>query len=396
MKFLFQTQLDSVPSNYHRELDMARRLYHSVQIAFPHAEVLTHPGQDAYFVAFLAPWPRSSLTSDWIRGSWLKDPRAWIMIIDPAESDQVTEYAQTYQELVRLFCVENGFELERVIVLNNASQILPLLPFRYFGFPFLRTFDQRHSYVPLEPLPSLLGPFRPLIMTNYSWRPHRLMALTLICQQRLEDRIYLSFKNEPTQNYFQSQVFYQDLLDPDNQLEITNSDRIRTWHRMSTFRLDSVDRYYSTTEEIYGYYCQSLVSFTAETFYLEREIQITEKTYRNFLWYRPMVILASPGHLAEVRRQGFRTFDDFWDESYDLEQDPAQRLIKVMKIIRTIAYMSREECLILLDRMRPILDHNWHLVRQLDPSLGPQTCHQTLAQEITEHVERYYDHNQRL
>lgn len=398
MKFLFQTQLDSVPSNYHTELRLANHLYNSVQTAFPRAEILNTAGQEPYFVAFIAPWPNSSLTADWIKGSWLQDPMAWIMIIDHSESDQVTEYAQTYQELVRLFCLEHNFPLERLIVLNNASNILPSLPMKYFGFPFLRTVDRSYSYLPTQPEPlEITSLFKPLIMTNYGWKPHRLLALALVCQHRIEERIHLSFRDEPTQNFFQNIVMFQDVVDPTNQLDISNNDRIRAWHTIPLARLDSsVDRYYSSTQELYNYYRQSFLSVTAESFYLEQEIQITEKTYRNFLWYRPMIILASAGHLREVRRQGFITFDDFWDESYDLEPDPAQRLLKVMNIVKKIAYMDPPELIKMFELMRPILDHNWHLVRKLDVRKGYQEDHQNLEQLINLHITSYYDHNQRL
>jgi len=46
---------------------------------------------------------------------------------------------------------------------------------------------------------------------------------------------------------------------------------------------------------------------------------------------------ATHGSLEYLRSYGFRTFADVWDESYDLIEDPAKRLMKVVELMKQIA-----------------------------------------------------------
>jgi hypothetical protein len=55
---------------------------------------------------------------------------------------------------------------------------------------------------------------------------------------------------------------------------------------------------------------------------------------------------------------GFKTFNEFWDESYDDELDHGERLAKIFKLIDTLFAMSNQEQRDLYDELVPILEHN--------------------------------------
>lgn len=86
--------------------------------------------------------------------------------------------------------------------------------------------------------------------------------------------------------------------------------------------------------------------------------RITEKTLKPMIAQRPFLMLGAQGNLAWLRSKGFRTFDQWWDESYDQQSDE-KRLQSVYKIARHIDSLSIRQRQYLLEQMRPVLDHNF-------------------------------------
>ena len=57
---------------------------------------------------------------------------------------------------------------------------------------------------------------------------------------------------------------------------------------------------------------------------------ITEKTYKTFLYEQPMLLVAFPGILAQLKEMGYKTFPEFFDEDYDTEQHHHNRMHKII------------------------------------------------------------------
>lgn len=85
---------------------------------------------------------------------------------------------------------------------------------------------------------------------------------------------------------------------------------------------------------------------------------------------RPFVILGVPGTLHFLQQLGFKTFDQWWDESYDQEQDLENRIDMIIDILDQLAKLSPAEWQHLCSDMQKILDHNYdHLFRVLPARL---------------------------
>ena len=56
---------------------------------------------------------------------------------------------------------------------------------------------------------------------------------------------------------------------------------------------------------------------------------------------------------------GFKTFDRWWDESYDLEHTFPARSRKMLNVIREIINKSDEELVVMLQEMEETLSHNF-------------------------------------
>lgn len=86
--------------------------------------------------------------------------------------------------------------------------------------------------------------------------------------------------------------------------------------------------------------------------------RITEKILKPIVSYRPFLLLAAPNTLAWLKNNGFRTFDKWWDESYDQEPNHLLRIQAVYRISQYINSLSKKECRRILDEMQLILEHN--------------------------------------
>jgi hypothetical protein len=91
---------------------------------------------------------------------------------------------------------------------------------------------------------------------------------------------------------------------------------------------------------------------------------VTEKTWRCILARRPFIIVGSQFFLQNLKRLGFKTFNDFWDEGYD-EYHPTQRIIEIEKLLKTISEWPVDKLALMLEQMQSILEHNFNVFTTL-------------------------------
>lgn len=86
-------------------------------------------------------------------------------------------------------------------------------------------------------------------------------------------------------------------------------------------------------------YSDSYCSFILETLYDAEQSGgafVTEKTFKAIRNAHPFVIFGCPNTLATLKRLGYRTFDQYIDNSYDSEQDNTQRFIKTITAVEQL------------------------------------------------------------
>lgn len=107
------------------------------------------------------------------------------------------------------------------------------------------------------------------------------------------------------------------------------------------------------------YFVTTFCHIVTETLFTESTLHLTEKSLRPFVNLRPFLLLGPPHSLSYLRSYGFKTFSEFWDESYDSISDPWQRLEAVIKVVENLNKMSLNDMDEMLDAMDPILRHNY-------------------------------------
>jgi hypothetical protein len=97
-----------------------------------------------------------------------------------------------------------------------------------------------------------------------------------------------------------------------------------------------------------------------ETVFYHDKLHLTEKIFKPIVAQRPFMLAAAPGNLAYLKSYGFRTFDQWIDESYDLIQDPDQRLQAIVDQTNRLCAMSDTELRQMHQEMQPVLEHNFN------------------------------------
>jgi hypothetical protein len=90
-----------------------------------------------------------------------------------------------------------------------------------------------------------------------------------------------------------------------------------------------------------NWYDSTAFSIVAETTVCSADpIFITEKTFKPIAFQHPFIILGQLGILRYIRSLGFETFDNMFDESYDIEPDVTTRLNTILVQINNYSYKN--------------------------------------------------------
>jgi hypothetical protein len=104
---------------------------------------------------------------------------------------------------------------------------------------------------------------------------------------------------------------------------------------------------------------ESFCYLVTETCFWQPKHHLTEKIFKPIVSRMPFV-LAGPAHnLKYLREYGFKTFDKWFDESYDDIEDPIMRLKAISKTMDKICSYSLSELQDMLVDMQPVLEHNY-------------------------------------
>lgn len=98
----------------------------------------------------------------------------------------------------------------------------------------------------------------------------------------------------------------------------------------------------------------------SETIFYYPKLHLTEKIFKPIVARRPFLLVAAPGNLAYLKRYGFKTFDRWVDESYDLIEDPDQRIEAITNELAKLCRLGRSELDTMHKEMQEILDYNFN------------------------------------
>jgi|TARA_R110000851_G_scaffold317516_1_gene481029 hypothetical protein len=109
---------------------------------------------------------------------------------------------------------------------------------------------------------------------------------------------------------------------------------------------------------------KAFVDVVTETRYASNMINLTEKTIKPIVAHRPFIMVGPVGTISHLQSLGFRTFNKWWDESYDNETNHNKRLEMIYKIINDINNIPIDNLKIMLQEMHSVLEHNYKTLRK--------------------------------
>jgi len=100
------------------------------------------------------------------------------------------------------------------------------------------------------------------------------------------------------------------------------------------------------------------IEIVLETLFDDLRIHLTEKILRPIACGQPFILAGTYGSLNYLRSYGFKTFNECWDESYDLEPDSEKRLIKITNLMKHIDCWDLTERTKKITQAQAIADFN--------------------------------------
>lgn len=108
---------------------------------------------------------------------------------------------------------------------------------------------------------------------------------------------------------------------------------------------------------ILNQYHRFFAELVIETYVMGTTFFPTEKTIRPIIAKTPFIAMAPKNHLANLRNMGFKTFSNWWDESYD-GYAGLDRINEIKKVIETVMTWPQEKMQQVLIEMEEILEYN--------------------------------------
>ncbi len=101
------------------------------------------------------------------------------------------------------------------------------------------------------------------------------------------------------------------------------------------------------------------ISVVSEASFAENTCFISEKSFKPIATMHPFIIYGNKHSLKYLRNLGYKTFSNFFDESYD-ELESWDRLDAIIKLLEDIKKMSPNDRLIWFTSMQEVLKYNFN------------------------------------
>ena len=122
----------------------------------------------------------------------------------------------------------------------------------------------------------------------------------------------------------------------------------------------NIDQNYSRAS--YDFCRLSAVYIISETVFHHPHPNFSEKTVSALLSNRPFIVIGAHGSLRALKQKGYKTFDNFIDESYDSIACPNQRMEQIFKTVKQINKKTLSELTAHLKDCQGSITHNRKLM----------------------------------
>jgi hypothetical protein len=105
-------------------------------------------------------------------------------------------------------------------------------------------------------------------------------------------------------------------------------------------------------------YKQSYITIISETEKDYGTIFFSEKTFKPIIAGHPFIIMGGKDSLKKLKELGYKTFDKWWDESYDNIEEWDKRMIEIYNLMEVLSKLDKESIKNMINDMHETLLHN--------------------------------------
>jgi hypothetical protein len=223
---------------------------------------------------------------------------------------------------------------------------------------------------------------------NYKLAMHRLMLISELHRFNLMQDSLVSWNMAATQNLFIKHLpaDYYDMLREMHQ-DVNSEHSLMSAQDKEYFNalLDHLHHYVKNMKPIYldwhenkhftqptgvavhfnpQHYASTYFSLVTETGLCEGgSLHITEKIFKPLAHSHPLIVLGARHSLVQLRKLGYQTFPEFFDESYDDLAEGGARVKAVVEQVVAFCRLSKKEKDYKFALVKHKLEHNWHHFR---------------------------------
>lgn len=202
---------------------------------------------------------------------------------------------------------------------------------------------------------------------NRRHRLHRYAILLKFFESDLLKYSYMSFSRDVSVENWITQTRH---VANNYNIELTTDELYKIYDSLP-YVLDSHDfsifPVEKRLEDTVVWYDKTYISLVSETNFESNEIHMTEKTIKPIIFKQPFIIIGPTNTLKYLRYLGFKTFSDYWDESYDTDYDHISRMTKITKLCKKLSKWSHTEWIQFYKDTKDLREHNFHNLANLQP-----------------------------
>ena len=291
----------------------------------------------------------------------------YILFFDQEPID-IERHRQTFQHLQNNVVVHKSPEPPLIITSELNSQAVDSvckefgIEQRYYFFhgwaalDWFRGYNQSYLMTPVHDrriTHTFLAPMRII----GGQRQHRVIMMAYILNFGLHHN-YISFPNRcPAENRTIGQIVSDVTAVYPELSSAFNGHRASSVFPMC-FSNESDHPMRSYQLDLFEESARSLLYLVTETVADGQRLHLTEKIFKPICLGMPFILVSTVGSLEYLRSYGFKTFGDFWDESYDQEPVMIKRIEKITQQLHQLDRMPQQKKQQLFDAMIPTIEHN--------------------------------------
>ena len=110
-------------------------------------------------------------------------------------------------------------------------------------------------------------------------------------------------------------------------------------------------------------FTSTYLHIVSETFVTPNEgVCLSEKVFKPIWYMQPFVVFGTPFTLKALQDLGYKTFDNWIDESYDALTDTTERFYSAINSIKKFVDQDTQTLSNIMKEMLPVLSHNAHIL----------------------------------